>query len=359
MVYAPERPAPPIGEVLAKALSGERLEAAEAYPLIRATGTELVAVLQAASTLRDRGKGRTVSYSRKVFIPLTTMCRQKCGYCTFAKPPGHAEAHTMTPDEVLAVAQAGAALGCKEALFSLGEKPEERYARARRDLARLGYDATNVYLRDMADLVYRETGLLPHLNPGVLTREEVAMLREVSVSMGIMLESVSTRLLEKGGAHWACPGKAPAERLATMAYAGEQGVAFTTGILIGIGETPEERVDSLLAIRDLHDRYGHIQEVIIQNFRVKPDIPMRHWPEPSALEMARTIATARLLLSPEMNVQAPPNLTPDAYQQYLFAGLNDWGGVSPLTKDHINPERPWPKIDELARVTAEAGFELR
>jgi FO synthase len=345
--------------ILDRALSGERLGARDGYRLIRARGAEIPALMAAASALRERGKGATVTYSRKVFIPLTNLCRQKCGYCTFARGPRDPLAHTMTPDEVLAVARAGARAGCKEALFSLGEAPEEIYDFYRDRLRALGYDSTISYLRAMAELTLRETGLLPHVNPGVMTYDDIASLREVSVSMGLMLETVSERLTAKGQAHFNCPGKVPAVRLRTLRDAGRLDVAFTTGILIGIGETLDERVDSLLAIRDVHEEYGHIQEVIVQNFRVKDDIVMRHESEPTALDMVKTIATARLLLGPEMNIQAPPNLTPDAYGVYLLAGINDWGGVSPVTRDHINPEAPWPKIVELRGVTAEAGFELR
>lgn len=350
--------APEVERALERALAGEGLRREEAYRLIRAEASQVPALMLAASLLRDRHKGRTVTYSRKVFIPLTNLCRDTCGYCTFVKQPGDPEAHTMTPEEVLAVARAGQRMGCKEALFSLGDKPELKYPEHRRWLAQWGYRTTLEYLRDMCQLVLRETGLLPHVNPGILTLEDVAMLREVSVSMGLMLENVSRRLLRPGQAHHRCPDKVPELRLATLEYAGRLKVAFTTGILIGIGETPEERVDSLFAIREMHGRYGHIQEVIIQNFRSKPDIPMRDHPEPSLLEMLRTIAVARLILG-DMNIQAPPNLAPDAYQLYLLAGINDWGGVSPVTRDYINPERPWPKILELRRVCQEAGFQLR
>jgi 7,8-didemethyl-8-hydroxy-5-deazariboflavin synthase CofG subunit len=259
----------------------------------------------------------------------------------------------------LAVARAGARQGCKEALFSLGERPEDIYDVAREDLARFGHRTTTSYLREMCELVLRETGLQPHVNQGIMERDEIVSLREVSASMGLMLETTSLRLHERGQAHWNCPGKLPEERLRTMRIAGDERVAWTTGILIGIGETREERVDSLLAIRELHEAYGHIQEVIVQNFRVKEDIAMRHRDEPSVFEMLRTIATARLLLGPSMNIQAPPNLTPDAHGAYLLAGINDWGGVSPVTKDHINPERPWPKLAELKETCADAGFELR
>ncbi|MDE3096364.1 MAG: 7,8-didemethyl-8-hydroxy-5-deazariboflavin synthase CofG [Chloroflexota bacterium] len=359
MIDLHTRIAPGLDGILRRALAGERLGVEDGYRLIHATGSDLASIMAAASALRDRGHGRTVTYSRKVFIPLTNLCRQKCGYCTFARGPRDPAAHTMTPDEVLAVARAGQRHGCKEALFSLGERPEEVYDVVRGDLARYGHRTMSSYLQEMCGLVLRETGLLPHVNQGIMEREEIASLREVSASMGLMLETVSERLHGRGMAHWNCPGKLPEERVRTMRHAGELRVAWTTGILIGIGETREERVDSLLAIRDLHDAYGHIQEVIVQNFRVKEDIAMRHKDEPSVFEMLRTIATARLLLGAEMNIQAPPNLTPDAHGMYLLAGINDWGGISPVTKDHINPERPWPNLLELRGTTADAGFELR
>ncbi len=331
----------------------------EAYRLIHADGTDLLEVMRVAARLRDQYHGRVVSYSRNVFIPLTNLCRDKCAYCTFARAPSDPRAHTMTPEEVLAVARAGQAHGCTEALFSLGDKPELLHDLARRHLAALGYDSTYAYLRDMCRLVLEETGLLPHANPGILTYEELRDLKPVTASMGIMLESVSERLMQPGQAHFGCPDKAPAVRLRMIEDAGRLRIPFTTGILIGIGETREERVDSLLAIAELHRRYGHIQEVIIQNFRAKPDIRFRGREEPSALEMVRTIAVARLILGGEMNIQAPPNLTPDAYSIYLLAGINDWGGVSPVTRDHINPEAPWPKLAELQQVTEDAGFTLR
>jgi FO synthase len=275
------------------------------------------------------------------------------------KQPGEAEAQTMTPEMVLASANAAKKAGCKEALFSLGDKPELKYDSHREWLRERGYTTTLEYLRDMCELVYRETGLLPHVNPGILKESDIASLREVSVSAGIMLETVSARLLKPGQAHHRCPDKVPNLRLQTIETAGRLKVAFTTGILIGIGETLEERVDSLLAIRELHERHGHVQEVIVQNFRAKPDIAMAEHPEPTLLDMLRTIAVARLILGGRMNLQAPPNLTPDAYQMYLFAGINDWGGISPVTRDYINPEKPWPKIVELRETTEAAGFELR
>ncbi len=359
MIDLRQASATPIGGTIERALSGERLTPDDGYRLIASDGADLAALMSAASQLRDRGHGRTVTYSRKVFIPLTNLCRQKCGYCTFARGPRDPIAHTMTPDEVLAVARAGQRQGCKEALFSLGERPEEIYDSVRADLARFGHKTMSSYLREMCERVLNETGLQPHVNQGLMERDEIVSLREVSASMGMMLEVVSDRLHEKGMAHWNCPGKVPEERLRTMRIAGEERVAWTTGILIGIGETREERVDSLFAIKELHEQYGHIQEVIVQNFRVKEDIAMRHRDEPSVFEMLRTIATARLLLGAEMNIQAPPNLTPDAHGMYLLAGINDWGGISPVTKDHINPERPWPNLIELKETCADAGFELR
>ncbi|MCH8994959.1 MAG: 7,8-didemethyl-8-hydroxy-5-deazariboflavin synthase CofG [Chloroflexi bacterium] len=359
MFYLHQRLDPAFEELLGKAVSGASLSRADGERLISARGSELSALLLAASIVRDQGRGRTVTYSRNVFIPLTNLCRMKCGYCTFARGPKDPKAHTMSPDEVLAVAEAGRRQGCKEALFSLGERPEEVYDFVRDDLRRLGHETTISYLRAMCELVLSETGLLPHANPGIMTRDEVASLRECNVSMGLMLETTSERLHERGQAHFNCPGKVPELRLDTMRYAGELGVAFTTGILIGIGETWAERIDSLFAIKELHEEHGNIQEVIVQNFRVKDDIAMRHKDEPSVYEMLRTIATARLILGPAMSIQAPPNLTPEAYGLYLLAGINDWGGVSPLTKDYISPEAPWPKLVELKEVTEEAGFDLR
>jgi FO synthase len=265
----------------------------------------------------------------------------------------------MTPDQVLALARAGARLGAKEALFSLGDKPEAIFPEHRAFLRSVGHRTTLGYLREISARVLDETGLLPHANPGLMTERDLASLREVNVSMGIMLESTSARLLAPGAAHDRAPDKVPERRLRTIARAGALGIPFTTGILIGIGETHAERVESLLAIRELHERYGHIQEVIVQNFRAKATIPMRGWPEPGALDLLRTVAVARLLLGPRMNIQAPPNLSAEGYDRLPAAGLNDWGGISPLTPDHINPERPWPGLAELRRRTEAAGHELR
>lgn len=331
----------------------------DASALIRASGAELLDLLKQASAIRDARTGPVITYSRKVFIPLTNLCRDRCGYCTFAREPSDAKAHTMTPDEVLAVARAGRQAGCKEALFSLGDKPELRYPEYREWLDQRGFRSTIEYLRAMCQLVFEETGLLPHANPGVLSREEMEQLRPVNASMGMMLESASPRLLAPGEAHYRCPDKVPKIRLAALENAGELRIPFTTGILIGIGETIEERVDALFAIREAHEKYGHIQEVIVQNFRAKPDTLFAGRPEPTSLDVARTAAVARLILGGTVNLQVPPNLSQDAYGFYLFAGINDWGGISPVTRDFINPEMAWPQIAALESVTREAGFQLR
>jgi FO synthase len=339
--------------ILDHAAGGVRLSSAEALAL--ADASDLSALMPAAAALRDRGHGPLVSYSKKVFIPLTQLCRDVCHYCTFAHPPRRGEAAYLDAGQVLAIARAGAAAGCKEALFTLGDKPEMRYGAAREALARLGHRTTLGYLGEMAALVLKETGLLPHLNPGVMSREETESLRAVSVSQGIMLESAAERLAQRGGPHFGSPDKSPARRLAAIAVAGEAAVPFTSGILIGIGETRAERIESLLALRDLNERYGHIQEIIIQNFRAKPETRMAASPEPDLLDHLWTIAVARLIFGAEMSIQAPPNLMPEALEEMIAAGINDWGGVSPVTPDHVNPEAPWPALDLLARRTAAAG----
>ena len=321
--------------------------------------TPLPALLDAAGTVRDRFKGRSVSYSRKVFIPLTHLCRDYCGYCTFRADPQPGMQLYMTPDEVLAVAEAGRRAGCKEALFSLGDQPERVFPEAKDFLKALGFDSTLQYLAAMCELVLEKTGLLPHSNPGLMGLDDLRCLRETNVSVGLMLESASPRLLRLGGPHWKAPDKLPSLRLRTIENAGELSMAFTTGILIGIGETAEERVDALLAIRGAHERHGHIQEVIIQPFRAKPDIRMAQAPEPSNEDLQRTIGVARLILGGEMNIQSPPNLLSEDYPDLLKAGINDWGGISPVTKDFINPEAAWPQISSLAARTASAGFVLR
>ena len=311
-----------------------------------------------AVRLRDLGHGNVISYSRKVFIPLTHLCRDVCHYCTFAHRPTRGERGFLAPDQVLEIARAGERAGCREALFTLGDKPELRYAAAREELRELGHATTLSYLAAMCELVLRETSLLPHVNPGVMTSADIARLRAVSVSQGIMLESTAERLCEKGRVHYGSPDKAPAVRLETLRAAGELKVPFTTGILIGIGETRAERIDALLAIRALHETYGHIQEVIIQNFRAKPGTGMASAPEPGQDELMWTLAMARLIFGAQMNLQAPPNLTPHAYPGLIAAGLNDWGGVSPVTPDHVNPEAPWPEIARLREHTERAGKVL-
>ncbi len=341
-----------------KSLCQGPLSRETACRLIRATDEELPELLAVACEARDRFKPGVVTYSRKVFIPLTNLCRDYCGYCTFRRDPGQSGAHTMTPDEVLAVARTGEKLGCTEALFSLGDKPELIFPEMRERLRALGYHSTLHYLEAMCELVLRETSLLPHPNPGLMSAEWIGRLAKVSPSMGLMLETTNVSLLAPGKAHDNAPDKSPAKRLRTIEEAGKLGVPFTTGILIGIGESSEDRVDALLAVRDLHERYGHIQEVIIQNFRSKSEIPMHNWPEPSRAEMLRTIAVARLLM-PDMNIQAPPNLSDPDYEELLDAGINDWGGVSPLTPDFINPERPWPHLQQLEMRTRMKGFALR
>jgi FO synthase len=319
---------------------------------------DLAALMRAAARRRDAAHGAIISYSRKVFIPLTKLCRDVCHYCTFAHPPRRNERAYLSLDEVLAIARAGRAAGCKEALFTLGDKPELRYRAAADELARLGHVTTLSYLAQTARAVLEQTGLLPHLNPGNLTAADAAALRAVSASQGLMLESASERLCARGGAHHGSPDKRPHARLASIRAAGEQRVPFTSGILIGIGETREERIDSLLALRELDDAHGHIQEIIIQNFRPKPATRMEDAPAPSLDELIWTIAIARLLFAPSMCIQAPPNLSPGALRRLVDAGINDWGGVSPVTPDHVNPEAPWPHVKVLERATAAAGKRL-
>src|SRR5687768_12282666 len=313
--------------------------------------------LLASARGRRRGGG-LVTYSPKVFIPLTTLCRDVCGYCTFARPPRRGERAYLREDEVLAIASAGAAAGCTEALFTLGDKPELRYRVARDELRALGCETTLEYLGRVAGLVLDDTGLLPHLNPGVMARSELEALRPVSASMGIMLETTAERLAAKGGPHWASPDKEPARRLETIALAGELRIPFTSGVLIGIGETRAERLEALAALRDLHERHGHLQEVIVQNFRAKPGTRMAGHPEPSLDDHLWTIAAARLVLPTDVSVQAPPNLAYDHFPRLLDAGIDDWGGVSPVTIDHVNPEAPWPELGRLAAATRSRGLAL-
>ena len=339
-------------KLLAKAESGN-LDAEEIHAL--STSADTRSLMTVAARLRDEGHQAAVSYSRKVFIPLTHLCRDVCHYCTFAQVPRKLKAPYLTPEEVLKIAQDGAAAGCKEALFTLGDKPELRYKAARDGLKELKQDSTLSYLRDMAKMVFDETGLFPHLNPGLMNADDFDELRKVSVSMGIMLESSSLRLTEKGMPHYGSPDKIPERRFETMRLAGEAKVPFTSGILIGIGETRMERIESLLALREANSTFGHIQEIIIQNFRAKPDTLMANASEPDLDELLWTIALARIIFGPAMNIQAPPNLSPGVLEQIVDAGINDWGGVSPVTPDFVNPEAPWPHLSNLASETANAG----
>ena len=351
--------------VLARARDGKTLDPAEATALLHARGAQLDELLRYAARTRDAGlaaarRPGVITYSKKVFIPLTRLCRDRCGYCTFVTVPGRLDSPYLPPDEVVAIAAQGAALGCKEALFTLGDRPEDRWHQAREWLDAHGYDDTLSYLRAMAIRVLEETGLLPHLNPGVLTWPDFQRLKPVAPSMGMMLETTASRLFtERGGPHYGSPDKDPAVRLRVLQDAGRSAVPFTTGILIGIGETLAERAESVFAIRQVAREYGGVQEVIVQNFRAKPDTAMRGAADAELDDLAATIAVTRLVLGPSARIQAPPNLIAGQYPLILAAGIDDWGGVSPLTPDHVNPERPWPQLDDLAAQTAAAGFELR
>ncbi len=348
-----------VGTILKDCLEGKTLSKVDALFLSSVREDGLTALLKIASELRDRVKGKTVTFSPKVFIPLTNLCRDFCGYCTFRKAPDEPGAKIMTFDEVLRVVHQGKLLGCTEVLLSLGDKPEAIYPEMRDFLAQVGLRRTLDYIYQACSVVLEETGLLPHSNPGLMGRRDLRRLKEVNISLGLMLESISDRLGLPSGPHFNAPDKKASLRLKTIEEAGELRIPFTTGLLIGIGENWGERIDSLFAIREMHERHGHIQEVIIQNFRPKPEIPMQGSPEPSQEEMLKTIALARLILGGEMNIQAPPNLSPESYEVYLDAGINDWGGVSPLTPDFINPEAPWPTLATLSNKTAQAGFVLK
>jgi FO synthase len=355
----------PLAELLErirKAVDSEPLARADAVAamerLERAPETILVPLLEAAQESGIRGHGRVVSVSRNVFIPLTNLCRDRCGYCTFAVEPDSPRAKTWLLHEVRQTSQRARALGCREALFCLGDKPEVAYRGYRAWLHEKGYARTTDYLADACAVAYAED-MFPHSNAGIMSVEEMALLRPTNASMGLMLETTSDRLRQKGEAHYYCPDKDPSLRLRMTREAGELRIPFTSGILVGIGETAEERVDTLFAIRELHAAGGHVQEVIVQNFHPKPDTAMAHLPQPSDALMAGTTALARLILGPKMNLQAPPNLSPTALELLLRAGINDWGGVSPLTIDFINPEAPWPELDELRARTEAGGYELR
>ena len=348
----------PVLDILERALAGQSLAERDAVRLIECSDDELPAVLRIAAEMRDRAKGREVTYSRKVFLPVTNLCRDRCTYCTFRKDPGDPGAWTMTLAEIAQWSGRGREMGCKEALMCLGDKPELAFREYRDLLAARGAHSTIDYVAFACEAALAQ-GLLPHTNTGIMTRAEMSKLRPLNASMGLMLENVSPRLRQRGGVHQWAPDKDPAVRMRMLDEAGSLKIPFTTGILLGIGETAAERAQSLIAIRQSHERYGHVQEVIIQNFRAKPDIPMADAPEPNAGDMARAIATARLVLGADMNVQAPPNLSPHEIELFLDAGINDWGGISPLSKDYVNPEAPWPHLDALAGRCARAGFHLK
>ena len=348
-----------VRRALRRAAAGKSLSVDEAAALMEARGPGLGELLDVASSLRELGHGSVVTYSRKVFVPLTMLCRDVCHYCTFAKAPAKLDSPFLSLDDVVAIADAGRRAGCKEALFTLGDRPEDRYPVARHWLAERGYHSTLDYVRAAAIRVIEETGLLPHLNPGVMRYEDMARLKHVSASMGLMLEQSTERLMEKGLPHHGSPDKAPAVRLRTIEDAGRLAIPFTSGILVGIGETARERAQSLFAIRDVHRRYRHVQEVIVQNFRAKPGTRMHDHPEPADEEFLAAVAAVRVILGPRVNVQAPPNLSDPHYPRLLDAGINDWGGVSPVTPDHVNPEAPWPRLEALRARTEERGFELR
>ena len=350
----------PLARPLAEAASGRALTDDEAWALVGVADDGLAAMCEAAGSMRDLGKGRIVSFSPKVFIPLTHMCRDFCGYCIFRKTPEQAgDTLYMSPEQVLEVARAGQRLGCTEALFTLGERPEQRYPEAKKWLEDRGFKTTLEYLTYVNRLVIEETSMLPHANPGTMSRREIAALQPFNPSMGLMLESTSPALHGPGGPHEFAPSKRPRVRLRTIELAGELRLPFTTGILIGIGESRSDRIESLMAIRDLHGRFGHVQEVIVQNFRAKPNTAMQNKLDADTIELLWSVAAARLILGPEANVQVPPNLSADNYQIYLDAGINDWGGVSPLTIDFVNPEAPWPALTQLREQTEAAGFQLK
>jgi len=344
---------------LDRALEGRPPTEREACTLINTEGKDLQAVMSVASTIRDREKGRRISYSKKVFIPLTNMCRNNCRYCVFRKDPTDPAAKIMLPDQIMELTRLGDNAGYREALFVLGERPESIHPKAKKQLQSLGYSTTIDYLLDMCEMIVDKTNLLPHSNPGILSREELASLKKVNASMGLMLENSSTRLCGEGEPHQYSPGKNPRLRLETIEEAGRLKIPFTTGLLIGIGENPEELVNSLFNLKRLHDRYNHIQELIIQNFRAQPQTPMENSAEPTMIDVMKTVAVARIIFQGRTNIQTPPNLVPGDYREILRAGINDWGGISNITNDLVNPQEPWPRIETLRNITVEAGFQLK
>jgi FO synthase len=350
-------PSERLSDILEKAESGEVLNFEEALYLVNINKDEIPYLLLTASKLRDRGKGRILTYSKNVFVPLTQICRNKCGYCTFKYEPGEG-ALLMSPEEVLDMAKKGAELGCTELLFVTGDKPELKYPVYREALKKLGYDTTADYLIAMGEAGLKEN-IFPHTNLGLATSEELLAFRESNPSMGLMLENISPRLLKKGQAHHGCPDKVPKLRMETMELAGEHRIPWTSGILVGIGETWEERIQSLFALKELDDNYGHLQEIIIQNFSPKPGIMMEKYPPPSFVDMIKLVAISRLVFGEGMNIQIPPNLNPETYPMFIHAGINDLGGVSPVTIDYVNPEAPWPKLEIMEDMVQDLGFVLR
>ncbi len=344
-----------IREILDDASFGKEIGKEEAYALMRSDTDQL---FELANKTMEIKKGNVITYSRKVFIPLTNLCRDTCSYCTYKKEPDDPDATMMKPEQVLDIAEKGKKAKCTEALFVTGERPELRYDEARKWLRSMGYSTTTEYIIHMSELVLKKTGLLPHTNPGNMTRDEMIQLKEVNPSLGMMLENVSERLCSPSMPHELAPSKYPKARLKTLETAGQLKIPFTTGLLVGIGETPEELVDSLFTIKQLHEKYGHIQEIIIQNFSPKPGTPMALYPSPTINYMLRAAALARIIM-PEMNIQVPPNLNPNHYSKYLKAGINDWGGISPITIDHVNPEFPWPNIDDVKYASEKYGFRFR
>jgi len=350
-------PSKNLSVILDKAESGVVINREEALYLVTIERDEIPYLLLTASKLRDRGKGKVLTYSKNVFVPLTQICRNHCGYCTFKYEPGEGPLF-MSPDEVLDMAKKGAELGCTELLFVTGDKPELRYPIYKEALQKLGYESTADYLISMGEAGLKEN-IFPHTNLGLATSEELVQFRGSNPSMGLMLENISPRLLKKGQAHYRCPDKVPKKRMKTMELAGELRIPWTSGILVGIGETWEERVDSLIALRELNDEYGHLQEIIIQNFSPKPGIMMENYPPPSFVEMLKLVAISRLVFGEGMNIQIPPNLNPETYPLFIHAGINDLGGVSPVTIDYVNPEAPWPKLEIMQDMVEELGFTLR
>lgn len=346
-----------IYEILKKTLDGEAISKEDAYRIINSEQTDLIASV--ARNIRNRIKGRSITYSRKVFINLVNLCRDTCSYCTYKRDPSDKSASMMTPQQVLTIAEAGKRVRCTEALFVTGERPEQRYSQAREWLMSVGgYSSTVEYIREMSELVLQKTGLLPHTNAGSLTKKEMSTLKDTNISLGTMLESSSERLMAKGMPHEMAPSKNPKVRLRTLQNAGELKIPITTGLLVGIGESPEELIDSLFVIKAIHRKYGHIQEIIMQNFAPKPDTAMAKFLPPSHDYFLRSVALARIIL-PEMNIQVPPNLTPNIFEKYVDVGINDWGGISPLTVDYVNPEFPWPSIESVKCITRSKGYDFR